>query len=93
MQRPVMNPKLTADFFLHEARTFNLLPELKKIKCPTLITAGELDPILPVADSKDIAAAMTPGVARLEVFANAGHGVHRDQPERFFKIFNEFIQA
>ena len=36
---------------------------------------------------------MTPGVARLEVFANAGHGVHRDQPERFFKLFNEFIQA
>jgi len=46
-----------------------------------------------VADSKDIAAAMTPGVARLEVFENAGHGVHRDQPDRFFKMFNEFILA
>ena len=93
MQRIVMNPKLTADFFLHESHTFNLLPDLGKIKCPTLITAGELDPILPVADSKDIAAAMTPGVARLEVFENAGPGVHRDQPDRFFKMFNEFIQA
>ena len=54
---------------------------------------GELDPILPVANSKDIAAAMAPGVARLEVFENAGHGVYRDQPDRFFKIFNEFILA
>jgi proline iminopeptidase len=93
IQRAVMNPKLMADFFLHESHTFNFLADLGKIKCPTLITAGELDPILPVADSKDIAAAMTPGVARLEVFENAGHGVHRDQPDRFFKMFNEFILA
>jgi proline-specific peptidase len=93
MQRAVMNPKVTADFFLHESHTFNFLPDLGKIKCPTLITAGDLDPILPVADSKDIAAAMTPGVARLEVFENAGHGVHRDQPDRFFKMLNEFILA
>ena len=93
MQRSVMNPKVTAEFFLHESHTFNFLPDLPKIKCPTLIAAGELDPILPLADSKDIAAAMTPGVARLEVFENAGHGVHRDQPDRFFKMLNEFILA
>jgi pimeloyl-ACP methyl ester carboxylesterase len=92
IQRSVMNSKLMADFF-KQAHSFNFLSDLVKIKCPTLITAGELDPILPLADSKDIAAAMAPGVARLEVFENAGHGVHRDQPERFFKMFNEFILA
>ncbi len=92
-QRSVMNAKLTADFFLHEAHTFNFLPDLVKIKCPTLIAAGALDPILPLADSTDIAAAMAPGVARLEVFENSGHGVHRDQPELFFKILKEFILA
>jgi len=27
------------------------------------------------------------------VFENAGHGVHRDQPDRFFKMLNEFILA
>jgi proline iminopeptidase len=90
LQRNVMNPKLMADFFLHEERTFNFLPDLKKIKCPTLIAAGEHDPITPLADSKDIAAAMTSGVARLEIF-DSGHGAHRDQPERFFKVLNEFI--
>ncbi len=93
MRRAVMNLELTADFFEHESHTLNFLPDLGRIKCPTLITAGELDPILPVADSQDIAAAMTPGVARLEVFDNAGHGAHRDQPDRFFKILNEFILA
>jgi pimeloyl-ACP methyl ester carboxylesterase len=92
-QRAVMNLELAADFFKHEAHTFNLLPDLGRIKCPTLISAGEIDPILPVADSEDIAAAMRPGVGRLEVFANAGHGAHRDQPDAFFKVLNEFIFA
>ena len=93
MQRTVMNNQLVADFFLHEAHTFNFLPDLAKIKCPTLIAAGDLDPILPLADSKDIAAAMAPGIARLEVFESAGHGAHRDQPDRFFRVLNEFILA
>ncbi len=91
--RSVMNLELMADFFKHESHTFNFLPELGRIKCPTLIAAGELDPILPVADSKDIAAAIAPNLARLEVFENAGHGAHRDQPDRFFKVLNEFILA
>ncbi len=91
--RSVMNLELMADFFKHESHTFNFLPELGRIKCPTLIAAGELDPILPVADSKDIAAAIAPNLARLEVFENAGHGAHRDQPDGFFKVLNEFILA
>lgn len=90
MRRTVMNLELMAEFFKNESRTFNFLPELGRIKCPTLIAAGELDPITPVADSRDIAAAMAPGVARLEVF-NSGHGAHRDEPDRFFKVLNEFI--
>ena len=91
--RSVMNLELMTDFFKHESHTFNFLPELGRIKCPTLIAAGELDPITPVADAKDIAAAIAPGLARLEVFENAGHGAHRDQPDRFFKVLNEFILA
>jgi proline iminopeptidase len=92
-KRAVTNFDLTFEFFRNESRSFNLLPGLSRIKCPTLIAAGVLDPITPLDDSKDIAAAMTPGVARLEVFEDAGHGAHRDQPDRFFKLLNEFILA
>jgi proline iminopeptidase len=92
-KRAVTNFDLTYEFFRHESHTYNFLPSLKRIKCPTLITAGKLDPITPLADSQDIAAAMAPGLARLEVFENAGHGVHRDEPDRFFKLLNEFILA
>ncbi len=90
-KRTIMNFELIFEFFRHESRSYNFLPSLGRIKCPTLITAGKLDPITPLADSEDIAAAIAPGLARLEVFDNAGHGVHRDEPERFFKILNEFI--
>jgi len=92
-KRSVTNFDLTYEFFRHESHSYNFLPSLKRIKCPTLITAGKLDPITPLADSHDIAAAMTPGLARLEVFENAGHGVHRDEPDLFFKLLNEFILA
>jgi proline-specific peptidase len=90
-KRTIMNFDLIFEFFRNESRSFNFLPSLGRIKCPTLICAGKLDPITPLADSEDIAAAMAPGLARLEVFENAGHGAHRDEPDRFFKVLNEFI--
>jgi pimeloyl-ACP methyl ester carboxylesterase len=89
-RRAVINFALTYEFFRNESRSFNFLPSLGLIKCPTLICAGKRDPITPLADAEDIAAAMAPGVARLEVF-DAGHGAHRDEPDRFFKVLNEFI--
>jgi pimeloyl-ACP methyl ester carboxylesterase len=91
--RSVTNFDLTYDFFRHESKTFNLLPDLSKIKCPTLITAGVLDPITPIDDSRDIAGAISPKLARLEVFDDSGHGAHRDQPDRYFEVLKEFILA
>jgi pimeloyl-ACP methyl ester carboxylesterase len=57
--------------------------QLDQIKCPTLIVAGEDDPITPVADMEEIAAALRPNLVRLVRFANAGHGVYRDRPGAF----------
>lgn len=91
LTRSVVNVELMYDFLAHEAYRYNFLPQLAWIKCPTLIVAGMLDPITPLDDSKDIAAAIAPGLARLEVFENAGHGPHQDDPERFFQVLTEFI--
>jgi proline-specific peptidase len=93
ISRSMMNTELTAFFFTGEIRTFDLLPALSRIKCPTLITAGELDPITPIANSEDIAAAIPAGLVRFERFAGAGHGVQRDEPERFFRVLREFIAS
>src|SRR5712691_9613145 len=76
-------------FFRNEFLTANLLPELQSIRCPTLVLGGELDPITPVADSQDIAAAIPQ--AELRIFEGAGHGVFRDKPEEAVAVIREFV--
>ena len=76
-------------FFRNEFMTADLLPELPNIRCPTLVLGGELDPITPVADSEDIAAAIPQ--AELRMFEGAGHGVFRDQPEEAIAVIREFV--
>jgi proline iminopeptidase len=92
-ERAVRNPAMRLVFFEPELRRLDLLRQLDRIKCPTLIVAGEDDPITPVADMEDIAAALRPDLVRLERFANAGHGVYRDRPEAFFRVLRDFIAA
>jgi len=91
MARSVQNTEITTFFFQGEIRTFNLLPRLKSIKCPTLVTVGDMDPITPMQNSEDIAAAIPAGLARMERFKGAGHGVQRDKPEEFDRVVREFI--
>ena len=71
--------------------TMDLLPELHRIRCPTLVLAGEDDPITPIEDSLDIAARLDPALVRLERFSGCGHGVWRDDPERAFRLLREFL--
>jgi proline iminopeptidase len=74
-ERAVRNPAMRLIFFEIESRRLDILLQLDRIKCPTLIVAGEDDPITPVADMEDIAAALPPDLVRLERFAISGHGV------------------
>jgi pimeloyl-ACP methyl ester carboxylesterase len=69
-------------FINGEQRTMDLLSGLSRVRCPTLVQAGSLDPITPLLCSQAIFAALPKGLAQLEVFENAGHGVHRDEPAR-----------
>ena len=74
-----------------EDRTFDLLPDLGRVKCPTLLLVGEDDPITPLGDAEDIAASLAPDLVRLERFPGCGHGVYRDAPERALALLREFI--
>jgi proline iminopeptidase len=79
------------DFIRGEQRTMDLRPALARVACPTLVLAGGLDPITPLACAEEILAAIPDGLGRLEVFADAGHGVHRDEPERAEKVLRAFL--
>ncbi len=91
--RSVRNPDVADSFFGGELKTLDLLPHLLRIKCPTLVTGGEDDPVTTINDAEDIAAAIPSNLVRFERFPNAGHGVYRDQPEEFFKVLQEFIAS
>ena len=75
-----------------ESHSFNMFPELGRIRCPTLVLGGEDDPMHPIESQADIAAALPPHLVRFERFAQCGHAVIPDQPERGMAVIREFIE-
>jgi pimeloyl-ACP methyl ester carboxylesterase len=76
-----------------EGVTFDYSAELWRVRCPTLIMAGETDPMTPVSEMEEILKALPEGVGRLERFPGCGHGVWRDDPERAFQVITEFLSC
>ena len=90
-RRALMRTEVTRHFVLGEMRTMDLSKGLSSIRVPTLVLAGAHDPITPLACAEEIAAALPPGLGRLEVFDDAGHGVHRDDPDRAEAVLRTFL--
>jgi len=76
-----------------EQRTMNLLPGLANVCCPVLVLAGDTDPVTPLEDAQDIAAAIPAPWGRLVTIEGAGHGTWRDQPEAALRVIREFVAA
>jgi pimeloyl-ACP methyl ester carboxylesterase len=87
--RTLIRPEVGFHFFRGEGSTYDWFGELAGITCPTLILAGALDPVTTLADHEEMAAAI-PG-SRLEVFADAGHGVFRDRPTEALAVIRDFV--
>jgi pimeloyl-ACP methyl ester carboxylesterase len=58
---------------------------------PTLIVWGGRDPIIPVEHAREAHGAIAG--SRLEVFPDAGHFPHRDDPRRFAAVLREFMAS
>lgn len=91
LTRALLRPEVGFHFFGGEGFTYDWFGDLGRIRCPTLILAGELDPVTTVADHQDMAAGI-PG-SRLEVFPGAGHGVFRDKPAEALAVIRDFVLA
>ena len=59
------------------------------ITCPTLILAGEDDPVVPAAAAKRLAASLPN--ASVEVFRGVGHGVLRQAPTAALDLLRRFL--
>jgi proline iminopeptidase len=91
--RTVFNNEILFASASGEQRTMNLLPGLAGVQCPVLVMAGAVDPVTPLADAQEIAAAIPAHWGRLVTFANAGHGAWRDEPEAAMRTLRDFITA
>jgi len=90
-QRTVFNEPILFASAGGEQQTMNLLPGLAAVQCPVLVMAGAQDPVTPLADAEDIAAAIPAPWGRLQVFHNAGHGAWRDEPDAALAALRAFI--
>ncbi len=91
--RTVGKPEVAMHWFRPggESHSFNLFPQLDRIQCPTLVLGGEDDPMHPIESQVDIAAALPPHLVRFERFADCGHAVVPDAPERAMAVLRDFI--
>jgi proline iminopeptidase len=92
-QRTVFNEDILFTSASGEQQTMQLLPGLASVQCPVLVMAGELDPVTPLADAQDIAAAIPAPWGRLVTYPNAGHGAWRDDPVAAMATLRDFITA
>ncbi len=90
--RTVLNPELNP-VGLELMRSFDARAELGRVECPTLVCAGDLDPVTPQAVVAELADALPEGLARVEVLAGGGHFPWRDVPERFWPLLRSFVSG
>ena len=91
--RTVANPDVLQWFnqIGGESRRFDMLTDLGRVQCPTLVLGGEDDPMTPIESQADIAAALPAHLVRFERFAGCGHGVVPDDRERGLALIRDFI--
>jgi proline iminopeptidase len=74
-----------ADFL----RTFDFIPRLHEIACPTLVLGAAHDWICPPQHSRLIAEKIPR--AHLKIFANSGHSLSADEPEAYLAALKGFL--
>jgi len=72
-----------------EAPTFDLRPQLKKIKVPTLVIVGRHDFITNVAMAEEMVKNIPN--AKLEIFEDSGHYGFVEEPGKFYRVVKEFV--
>ena len=89
--RVKQNPEVAEHFFRSEILRFDLTPGLDRIRCPVLLLAGELDPMVTIADVEELAAGLPSERLRFERFAGAGHMLAIEEPEAVLSLIREFV--
>lgn len=89
--RAIRNPEMRLVFVEDELASAGIMERLAQVVCPTLVLAGEKDPITPVEDAQEIVAALPSSLVQFECFENAGHHLFWDRAESFFEKVRSFM--
>ncbi len=73
----------------NEENTFDMTPNLKEIKVPTLILAGKYDFVFPISDQEKMDE-LIPN-SWLVIFEKSGHSSHIEEPETFQNAIRKFL--
>ena len=91
LARVTRRAEVSEHFFRGEILRFDFTQRLSEIRCPVLLLAGELDPIVTIEDAEELAAALPPDRLRFVRFADAGHMLAAEQPEAVLDLIREFV--
>lgn len=80
-----------AEAITRRGMAVNHLPQLDRIRCPTMFVHGEQDRQVPVSVAREAAEAVRG--ARLRVISGAGHWCHREKPNEFNALLREFVNG
>jgi pimeloyl-ACP methyl ester carboxylesterase len=89
---PLASEAIERHFALSAAcATHDATDRLAAIRCPTLVLAGELDPVAPPAQGQELAAGVADAI--FEVVAGLAHGFPEQDPEGFAARTLTFLEV
>jgi proline iminopeptidase len=93
LARVMRNPAVSEHFRRSgEATGFDFREGLAQLQCPVMLLAGELDPIITIEDSRDLAASLPADLSQFHTFPDAGHMLALEQPEAVLALIREFVE-
>jgi proline-specific peptidase len=90
LARVTQRPDVSEHFFREGILDFDLTDRLREIRCPILLLAGELDPIVTIADAEELAAALPSDRTQFVRFPGAGHQLAVEEPEAVLDLIRGF---
>ena len=70
---------------------YDVVADLPRVTCPTLVVVGDRDPVTPVGGANEIIVSLSPGIGRLVILPGAGHFTWLDDPEGTFSAIETFV--
>ncbi|WP_438038920.1 alpha/beta fold hydrolase [Sorangium sp. So ce128] len=93
LRRAVLHLDVGGYFVAGEMQTYDLRADIARVRCPTLVLSGDLDPFATTADARDLVAALPRELVQARSFPRAGHAVLDDARDEALATIREFLGA